>query len=331
MNRVLVAMRDEVISVTEDLQVVHTLGDDDRIECMAVNPATPSRVFLGTADNGLLRSEDHGGNFERVGDDSIEESRITSIAFDPTHSNRVVIGTEPSALYLSTDEGMSWRHVGRIADVSSASEWSFPPRPHTHHVRWISIAPADPDRWYVGIEAGAFLVTADGGESWMDRPPGSRRDTHWIATHPDDARRVYVAAGDGYAESNDSGASWIHPQEGLDHRYVWSVAVDATDPDIRYISAARGPRQAHSANSASSYVYRRAGEDPWEPVEGLPQGDGALRPVLATGDTSGTIYAASYHGVFWTEHDGKRWEPYSKSWKDEYKTQTPRSIAIIPE
>lgn len=38
-------------------------------------------------------------------------------------------------------------------DAASSSEWSFPPKPDTHHVRWIACHPLDANRLWVAIEA----------------------------------------------------------------------------------------------------------------------------------------------------------------------------------
>jgi len=98
-------------------------------------------------------------------------------------------------------------------------------------------------------------VTPDGGETWVDRPEGSRRDTHALATHPDAPDRVYAAAGDGFAESHDRGDSWRVVDRGLGHGYVWGLAVDPGDRDGAR-ERGRGSGRRRSRGEAS--LYRRA-------------------------------------------------------------------------
>jgi hypothetical protein len=49
---------------------------------------------------------------------------------------------------------------------------------------------------------------------------------------------LYSAAGDGYFESRDGGETWQRFEEGLRHRYLWSIAVDTADADKIVVSAA---------------------------------------------------------------------------------------------
>jgi len=314
---------------------------DRAIECLSVTPVsdadavTPeaegdnadARVLVGTFDAGLFRSTDGGESFERVAVDTLGPGgsgprAVTAVATSPHDPAVVWIGTEPSRVYRSTDGGETVERIGGLTEVPSASEWSFPPRPDTHHVRWIEPCPADPDRWFVGVEAGALVVTSDGGETWVDRPEGSRRDNHALATHPDAPDRVYAAAGDGFAESDDRGDSWRVRDAGLDHGYVWGLAVDPGDPDTAVVSAARGATAAHRRGEAHLYRYRRGGEEEDEGTgatgdagaferlddRGVPTGEGTYRAVLAAGRSGGEIWALSNRGLFVTRDAGDSFE-----------------------
>lgn len=300
--------------------------DGHDLECVA---ATPDHVFCGTFDAGLFRSDDGGETFHAVGRETIRGS-VMSLAIDPTDRKTIWVGTEPSAVYRSEDAGESWKQCEGLTDLPSESHWSFPPRPHTHHVRWIEPDPHDPEHLYVGIEAGALVQTHDAGETWEDRVPDARLDNHSLTTQPEAPNRVWSAAGDGYAESVDGGETWAYPQDGLDHRYCWSVAVVPDDPDTVLVSSATGPRTAHNADAAESYVYRKRDGESWERLDGLETGAGVTRAVFAVDESSGKLYAVTNHGIARTEDAGTTWESLDLEWPSEFERQTARGLAVIP-
>lgn len=307
------------------------------LECVAVHPDHPDRVFLGTFESGLWRSRDGGRSFERVdpvaesGGDTIEPDAVMSAAIAPSTPDEIWIGTEPSRVYRSADGGETWTELGGLTALDSTENWSFPPRPHTHHVRWLEPDPHDFGHWYVAIEAGALVQTHDGGETWEDRVPESRIDNHSLATHPDAPNRAWVAAGDGYAETDDGGVTWDHPQDGLDRTYCWSVAVDPGKKERVLLSAARSAREAHTASRAETYVYRREGGGRWERLDesGLPMGSGVTRPVLCGGESAGEFYALSNRGLWRTTDGGESWQEVAVEWPERFEAETARGLAVV--
>jgi hypothetical protein len=195
----------------------------------------------------------------------------------------VYAGTEPSAVFRSDTGGDTWADLAGLRALPSADTWSFPPRPDTHHVRWIEADASVADRVFVAIEAGALVRTFDGGRTWHDRVGGGPYDTHTAVTHPLAPGRIYSAAGDGYFESTDAGDSWRSPEDGLRHLYLVGVAVDPGDPDTVVISATDGPGFAYSPRLATAYVYRKTGLEGWkQAMSGLPEAKGATASRFAT-------------------------------------------------
>lgn len=297
--------------------------DGHDVEGIEVSDGT---ACCATFDGGLFRSPDGGETWTRASD--LPDS-VTAIAAGG-RPGEWWAGTEPSAVYRSEDDGRTWERRPGLTDLPSASSWSFPPRPHTHHVRWIEPDPSDPDHLYVSVEAGALVQTRDGGETWEDRVSSARRDNHSLATHPDAPGRAWAAAGDGYAETADGGEAWNHPQDGLDHRYCWSVAVDSADPTLVLLSSAQSARVAHNADRAESYLYRRRGDGAWERLDGrgVPTGEGVLRAVLARGDSAGAFYALHNRGLYRTADGGDSWARLGVPWREAFERQTPRGLAL---
>jgi photosystem II stability/assembly factor-like uncharacterized protein len=287
-------------------------------ESIAVDPGDPARLYAGTWGNGLWRSADAGRTWQPAGE-GIPHTEITAVAVERTLSagpNAVFVGTEPSTLSRSDDGGQTWRELGALLNLPSASRWSFPPKPETHHVRWVETDPHVAGRLFVAIEAGALVRSDDGGETWQDRVPGGPIDTHTAATHPEEPDRLYSAAGDGYFESRDGGLSWSRPMDGLRHGYLVGVAVDPGDPETVVVSAARGPYVAYTPGNAEAYIYRKTAGRAFEPaMEGLPRAAGTVASRLATHPNEpGVFFAANNHGLFRSKDGGKTWEALVIDW-----------------
>ena len=312
-------------------------------QCLAVDPQQPEEVYCGTFGQGLWKSHDAGRTWENVGTTIIGE-QVMSVAISPLERsnghNVIYAGTEPSAIFRSADGGATWRDLVALRQLPSAPTWSFPPRPYTSHVRWMTPDPLQPGRIYAAIEAGALIRSFDGGQTWEDRKPDGPFDTHTLAMHQLAPNRLYSAAGDGFmragngfVESDNGGDTWYRPDEGLNHHYLWSVAVDPADPDTLVISAAHGPQQAHNPRSAESAVYRRSHSSPWQQVRsGLPEEKGLLTCVLTVNAAEpGVFYAGSNKGIFRSADAGVDWEELPIHWPDNFQMGRVHALVVIEE
>ena len=277
--------------------------DGQATQCITADPLRPERLYCGTFGEGLWFSGDGGASWEPVGE-GIPHAEVMAVAVSRLERmggyGVVWAGTEPSALYRSEDGGQSWQERPALRALPSAATWSFPPRPWTHHVRWIAPDANVAERVFVGIELGGVMRSLDAGLSWEDRKPGSQYDVHTLRTHPLAPGRVYEAAGGGYAQSLDGGDTWQGDDTGLNHRYLWGLAVDPADPETIVVSAASGPRQAHTPSIARSTIYRKTGGQTWGEVRaGLPASEGAVAYRLASNPAEpGVFYAATNLGLY---------------------------------
>src|SRR4029077_19048449 len=169
-----------------------------RTTCLTADPLVRGRAWCGTDRNGLFRTDDGGTSWQSVG---LAGRLIMAVNASPAERDVVWVGTEPSEVWRSGDAGSTWEQTSKLETLSSSPEWSFPPRPDTHHVRWIACHPRDTQQLWIAIEAGALVSTREGGRTWNDRVSGGPWDTHELAIHPDAPMSLRVAAGDGYFES----------------------------------------------------------------------------------------------------------------------------------
>jgi photosystem II stability/assembly factor-like uncharacterized protein len=273
--------------------------EGERLQCVA---ARGDALLVGTLGGGLLTSGDSGATWERI---ELPEADVLSVAIGAA-DGALFAGTEPSRVFVARD-GSPWRELEALQDIPSRPHWSFPPRPWTHHVRWIAPDPHRAERLLVGIELGGVMASEDGGATFSDHRPGAKRDVHCLAWHPTAEGRAYQAAGDGAARSLDGGRTWQAADAGRDLHYCWALAVDPADPERWYVSAASGPGTAHRGRDARGRLYRRTGggEDRWEPVappsDAMPYALAATGGALLAGMSDGRIHASADRGDSWTE------------------------------
>lgn len=264
------------------------------VQCVA---ADGMRVLVGTRGRGAFLSADAGDTWERIG---LPESDVFSVAISAA-DGALYVGTEPSRLFVSR-EGAEWAELEALQEIPSRDRWSFPPRPWTHHVRWIAPDPHRAERLLVGIELGGLMYSEDGGASFSDHRPGAKLDAHCLAWHPGVADRAYQTAGDGAAWSRDGGRTWEAADAGRGLGYCWALAVDRADPERWYVSAASGPGAAHSGEGARGRLYRWHGA--WEELATPPD---SMPYALAMAD--GELLAGMAAGrVLRSGDDGESWE-----------------------
>jgi len=303
---ILVATDREVVVIDVERGAGATAhGIDDRPTCLTADPLVRGRAWCGTHRNGLFRTDDGGTSWQSVG---LAGRLIMAVTASPVDRDVVWVGTEPTEVWRSRDAGSTWEQTSKLDTLSSSSEWSFPPRPDTHHVRWIACHPLEPERLWVAIEAGALVSTVDGGRTWSDRVPGGPRDTHELAIHRGAPDTLRVSAGDGYFESDDAGATWRSPKVGLEVGYLRSVAIDPKQPDVVVVSASSGPYSAYLPGRSDGRLYRRLTHDRWERVrDGWPEPASTIAPLLCADVKGGELWAADERGVHRSDDGGKSW------------------------
>src|SRR4051794_32170056 len=168
--RAFICSRDDVVTRL-DFDVASTEAqpvlEGVPVRCVA---ADRDRVIVGTQGAGALLSSDGGGRWERI---ELPERDVFSVAIGPADGT-LYAGTEPSRLFVLRD-GVEWTELEALQDIPSRERWSFPPRPWTHHVRWIAPDPHRRERLLVGIELGGGVVSEEGGGSFSDHPPRAER------------------------------------------------------------------------------------------------------------------------------------------------------------
>jgi photosystem II stability/assembly factor-like uncharacterized protein len=295
----------------DEWQVERLLSSTD-VRCLAVDPLHYGRVYAGTQDAGVLRSDDAGQTWRPAG---LAGQIVKALAVSPTQPGVLFAGTKPAGLFKSEDAGGTWREVRSFRRIPGRWYWFSPAEPpFIGYVQGIALSPTDAGRVAVGIEAGATVLSRDGGESWTGHRPGALRDCHTLTFHARRGEWLYEGGGTwrgrGQAVSRDGGRSWSSPREGLDYPYGWAVAADPERPAVWYLSAAPSPARAHSGNDAQAGIFRHDGTR-WQRLSGgLPQPLASMPYALLTDPVApGRVYAGLSNGDVWHSPDhGDHWQ-----------------------
>lgn len=279
------------------------------VHCLAPDPLNRNRVYAGTQNLGVLRSDDGGKSWRSAG---MARQPVMALAASPVQPGVIYAGARPAALFVSTDGGASWDEMPAFRRLPGRRFWFSPAgKPFTAYVQAIALSPVDPQKIVVGIEFGATLLSCDGGKSWTNHRRGALRDCHGLYFHPSDGNWVYEAGGTGggAAYSQDGGYTWTNAGAGLDRHYGWAVAADQDEPGIWYVSVSPGPSNAHGENNAQACIFRREGAG-WRSLAGcLPQPLSHMPYALIPGrGPAGSIYAGLASGDIWHSLDrGESW------------------------
>ena len=328
-----------VLDSTKDGWKVHEGLKNVNPSSVAFDPLRHDRAYCATFDNGLWKTDDKGQSWEKTSLD-MSGSNIMSLSVSPTKRsneefNKIFVGMEPSLIFTSIDGGKSWEKIDEFNKLSSSSTWSFPPRPWTHHVRWIEQDVNNENNVFLAIEAGALIKSNDGGRSWIDKVKDGPYDTHTLRTHKNASQRLYSAAGDGYFESLDSGNTWERIVEGLGtHTYLYGLAVNHNDPQNVIVSAASNAWKSHAIQDLETFVYRRDSDEKsnrWIlSSDGLPEPKGTVISIIeADPKNKDEFYCLNNRGIFYSSDSGKSWTSLDIPWSKEYNLQHPWALAVI--
>lgn len=321
-------------SESKDTWHIKQIKSPEDVRCVEADPVS-NRIYAGTFNEGLYCSDNDGKTWKKRGD-GILHNRVMCLYANELEQHggfsTIWVGTEPSMLYRSQDGGETWHHFPDLLELPSKSTWSFPPRPHTHHVRAIQPDLHDANRIFAGIELGGVMKSEDRGESWEDRKEGSHHDSHSIKAHPLVEGRIYEAAGEGFAESKDSGNTWIPYNEGLGkYTYMVDVAADSKDADTVIASVAEGPYSAYNPENAHTYLARRTGGNAWEfAEEGLPSPEGSTVFSLLSDQTKPhTFYAVNNKGIYVSQDAGNSFRKVEIDWPEALTSERVLDVTLI--
>jgi photosystem II stability/assembly factor-like uncharacterized protein len=121
------------------------------IRTLIQHPAQPNLLAVGTEDNGVFISEDHGKNWQQK-INGLTTKTVYALAFAPQDPSIIYAGTFRGGIFKSTDKGNSWMAANnglRILDLHA-----------------LLVDPKNKNTVYAGTLNDGIWLSNDGGENW---------------------------------------------------------------------------------------------------------------------------------------------------------------------
>jgi hypothetical protein len=249
----------------------------------------------------------------------------------------VYLGAMPASLWRSDDDGVTWAENAGLQAVPSRPKWV--PGAGGLCLHTIVLDSTNADRMAVGISAGGYFRTEDGGETWarktdglpLEEGPSEPDDpdidydadadhcVHKVAIDADDPSVQYMQHHLGVFRTSDFGDSWEDIGEGLPELFGFPVASHPRKSGHVWLI----PNHSGEFRAASSGAFRvfksESGGDSWVgKTDGLPQSNAylsTLRESMAVDSCDSVgVYVGSKSGVLWGSRDeGESWYEVASS------------------
>ena len=283
-----------------DWKVSGPFGGD--AEVIRVVPQAEGMVIAGTHNGLLFLSTNGGATWSNIPFEGQLSGVLHTLEVDPRSTGTWYAGMEgdrawTSGVYKTVDGGASWQ---LLPGTKGIAIWS------------LALWPANPDVLVAGAADGVYRST-DAGANWTQiSPPGNLelRPVVSLAFHPTNSDIVFAGTTHLPWRTADGGKTWDSIHTGmLDDSDVFSIQVDARQPESVYASACSGLYQ--SSDSAAH----------WNKLT-TPQG--AFRTWFVALDPRHDrfVFAGTTAGLLRSEDSGKTWRLVT--------SQAVKSIAFDP-
>jgi hypothetical protein len=299
------------------------------IAIFALDPGTPSNLYVNPDGQGILKSTDGGSTWAPLGVkpattdwDGINAGNVSYLdcavflEIDPNDSQHIYAGAgtrgDTKGFWISNDGGETWTMPQGFKDVSAAIG--------TSDMSIVRVDPTDFDHillashsWWSGYDGFGVLESTDGGSSWIvhDPDPGMGGGSMSITFLFEPAL--------GIGDAN----TWLVTQDGIGAWRTTNAGTSWTDVPSLAGAAPHGGTSIYRASTgvlyapATPYPVRSTDNGlSWTQINnGLGfayyfaiWGDGTSLFTLHSGAVEGAPYADPY--LTSPESDGTVWAPY---------------------
>jgi photosystem II stability/assembly factor-like uncharacterized protein len=282
--------------------------------------ASNGSIFAG-AENGVYISKNGGGSWKLSG---VEGKIVWDIAPAPNDERTVYVGTQPAALYRTRDGGETWSEIDSMQQIPGAEKWCVPKSSAGARARTLVLDPANPARYWVGLEVGGVLGTSDDGATWTSVMTGG--DIHVMAGDPARADVLYMTTGFGrYPDdpqpreeriagafrSRDGGQTWEYLWKDREPPYTRPMCVDPRAPHALTIGCAPSAFASYQdEGGAKSRLYQTTdGGDTWRDLGDADHSPSAanILAVAPAREDAGSVLVGTDTGEVWRVSPAAEW------------------------
>ncbi len=269
---------------------------------IAIHPTDASLTIGGTQDNGTQRRFAQSTNWREVA---------------PGDGGRAVINPlDPSVVFFTGIRGEVARYYdyGQSYDRHVAFGETFGEPQDNPRIAFYPPFTGNEVDSTLYIGTWRLFTSTDLGNTWsapggdMDLTKGVNERGRDVVTaigiSRSDARVIYTGSAQGRAmRTTDSGATWTDVTRGLPDRFITSVVVHPTNPQVAYIGVS-------GFNTTHIFKTTDMGATWTAASSGLP--DIPVNALLIDPNSADTIYAGTDVGVFQSVDGGASWRDFSK-------------------
>jgi photosystem II stability/assembly factor-like uncharacterized protein len=258
------------------------------VRSLAADPRDPARIYLGTADGVLYRSEDGGRRWTRMEPGfPMRGQSLDDIVVDPQGGLYVGYWT------VATNDGGG---VARSTD--GGKTFTLLPGIKGQTVRALAVAPSAPSVLVAGTLTGVFR-TGDGGKTWRRISPEGHVDLKnvgSVAFDPGHADTIYAGTWHLPWKTKDGGRTWYPISKGMiDDSDVMTLTIDRKRPPVVYATACSGIYRSTDAAAK------------WTKVRGIPSSSRRTRAFAQSPDDADLLLAGTTEGLWLSRDGGASW------------------------
>ena len=256
------------------------------VRALASDPREPQRIFLGTAEGILYRSDDGGGVWQPL-----------SPGFPRRGCSLDEIVVDPQGIVYVGYWEVHGRGGGVARSTNAGQTFTILKALEGESVRALAVAPSSARHVAVGTLTGVFL-SQDGGTEWKRITPAGDSGLQGfesLAFDPTNPKVIYAGTRHLAYKTVDGGATWSPVHEGMiDDSHVMTLTVSRDQHEQVYATACTG------------IYHSRNGGRAWTKIEGIPE-DSRRTRAFHQGADGQLLLAGTTQGLWISQDAGRSW------------------------